>query len=797
MKFRKITAVLSALTVSAGMLSTVPVANAADFEANYAEALQKSMFFYQVQQAGELPEWNEVSWRADSMLKEDGTSADVVPGGWFDAGDHLKFAITNAYTASVLSWGIMQYKDAVQKAGLYDSYIQNLKWGLDYVAGCDLGDKVIGTIGDDAFDHVWWGSAEAYIRKFNLMKGTEERPYDEITCVTTVAEMAAAMAGGYIVFKDVDPEAAANYLEHAKSLFELANKTWEEKGDAANDDMGIQETYYSTKHNQGTDNFVDELFYAANWMYMATGEQSYLDICEEKYIPIFPKESQSTNWKYTWGFCWDDTTQGAALLYAINTGKQEWIDHVSHHLDFWIDGYGGKQVNYTPDGHAWLTNWGSMRHMANTVMLAKIASDTIFADNAALKEKYDKWSKEQFDYAFGKNDLGMSYVIGMGEKNALNVHHRTTSGIHDDHWNELGMVDENGDLIYVDGWQSEYAHVLYGALEGGPSQDGSFKDNNASYENTEVAIDYNAGFTAALCAFIDDYGGEPLADFPPTETPKWAEWKIGACLNGRGDSYSEIKVWAMNHTAWPTRMAENVSYNYYFDISELLEAGLSADNLTASINSQQYQAEGEAGFATISQPQKYEGDPSGNTYFVKIQYKDGRAIMPTGQSEHRAEVQFRISIPDAIDGKSTLGAWDPTNDWSYEGIEDAPNELKYEAALNDHITMYIDDVLVWGTEPDGTTPKPTEPDTKPTNPTATSSTGGKSTLIGDANCDGRVTIADATAIVQHLGNQDEYALSEQGKINGDVDGVPGITGADANELMKLEAGLITKFPVEE
>ncbi len=171
--------------------------------------------------------------------------------------------------------------------------------------------------------------------------------------------------------------------------------------------------------------------------------------------------------------------------------------------------------------------------------------------------------------------------------------------------------------------------------------------------------------------------------------------------------------------------------------------------------------------------------------------------MPTGQSEHRAEVQFRISIPDAIDGKSTLGAWDPTNDWSYEGIEDAPNELKYEAALNDHITMYIDDVLVWGTEPDGTTPKPTEPDTKPTNPTATSSTGGKSTLIGDANCDGRVTIADATAIVQHLGNQDEYALSEQGKINGDVDGVPGITGADANELMKLEAGLITKFPVEE
>lgn len=794
MNIKKAVAGISSLAMLA---SSVPVLNnqgisakAENSEYNYAEALQKSMFFYEAQQAGELPDWNSVSWRADSMLKEDGTSSDVVPGGWFDAGDHLKFSLTNAYTASVLSWGLMQYGDAVKKAGLYDTYLKNLKWGLDFVQACDLGDSVIGTIGDDAFDHVWYGSPEVYMRKYNLKQGTEDRPYDTITCVTTVAEMSAALAGGYIVFKDTDPETAKGYLEHAESLFKLANDTWAEKGDEANDDMGTQQKYYNTKNNSGTDNFIDELFYAANWMYMATGDQKYLDKCESDYIPLFPKESQSTDKKFTWGFCWDDTTQGAALLYAINTGKQEWIDHVSHHLDFWMGGYNGKSIGQvTPDGMPILNQWGSLRYAENAAWLAKVASDTIFKDNAQLSEKYNTWAKTMMDYAFGDNDLGMSYVVGMGDKNPVNIHHRGASGIHDDHWNELGTEEPAVD----DGWQREYAHVLYGALEGGPNADGSFDDNNGSYTNTEVAIDYNAGFTACLCAMIDDYGGEPLADFPQAETPKWAEWEIGATLNGKGDSYSEIKTWTMNHTAWPARVAENISFNYYFDVSEVLEAGLSADDISVKIGSQQYQ-EGQQGYATISGPYKYEGDPSGNTYYAKIQFEDGRAIMPTGQSEHRDEVQFRISIPDAVNGQSTKGAWDPTNDWSYSGIEDAPNELKLKSALNDHITMYVDDVLVWGTEPDGTTPSVTDPATKPTSP---SSSSDDDILWGDANTDGAVDIADAVCVASYVGDSKNNSLSAKGLANADVQSNGnGVNASDALAIQQFLAGIVKSLPVD-
>ena len=77
--------------------------------------------------------------------------------------------------------------------------------------------------------------------------------------------------------------------------------------------------------------------YAADWLYLATNDKSYLDKIESDYIPNFPTENQSSDKKYTWGFCWDDTTQGAALLYAQITGDQSWISRrtgLSHELGF-------------------------------------------------------------------------------------------------------------------------------------------------------------------------------------------------------------------------------------------------------------------------------------------------------------------------------------------------------------------------------------------------------------------------------------------------------------------------------
>lgn len=94
------------------------------------------------------------------------------------------------------------------------------------------------------------------------------------------------------------------------------------------------------------------------------------------------------------------------------------------------------------------------------------------------------------------------------------------------------------------------------------------------------------------------------------------------------------------------------------------------------------------------------------------------------------------------------------------------------------------------TEPPTTAPTE-QPTQTPTEKPTDAPSGTK--LLGDANCDGVVTIADATAILQHLGNKDKYALSAQGLINADVAEPAGITANDALAIQQFDAGLISGF----
>ncbi len=729
---------------------------AASTSYNYGEALQKSMFFYEVQQCGELPEWNEVSWRDDCMTN------DPVPGGWFDAGDHLKFTLTNAYAATVLGWGLLEYPGGVEIADQVELYRNNLSWALDYLVECDLGDEIVYMVGEGGFDHQWWGSAEVYMDKFELMTGETVRP--AYTCQDSCiqGQMAAALAVGYLVFKDVDAARAEEYLTHAKDLFDRADE-WRSIGDDT-----AEHSYYKPS------SFYDDLFLAANWLYRATGDQSYLDLCKSDYIPNLGTEEQSTELKYTWGYCWDDAQQAGTLLYAINlaeTGDPDaatWKQQFTKHLEYWTTGYGGKQITYTPGGLPWLFQWGSLRHATTTAFLAYVAVDELYTDDAAASAKYTEFADDVMNYCFGDNPNEMSYVIGMGDAYPQAWHHRTSSGAWNDKWSNIGQTE--GDDA------KPHAHVLYGALVGGPDQNDSYSDKIGDYQYTEVAIDYNAGYTAALCAMVEKYGGTSDPDFPPTETPKWNEFFMRASINQSAGSYTELKVYAMNHSAWPARTITDLSYNYYFDISELVDAGYSIDDVSVRIGYDQHAS--DKGAMTISDPIQYDG----NIYYVKLSFADGSVVMPTGQSEHRSECQFRISIADNI-----TGVWDASNDWSYQGLAQGGEDAMVDTP---YITMYDGDTLIWGIEPDGTTPEDvTEPATEEESET---STDVPALDYGNVDLQGEVDIVDVITLCQAL--MGSGALNAEQAAVADVDLSGKVDSSDALIILRYLVKLIDALP---
>lgn len=79
--------------------------------------------------------------------------------------------------------------------------------------------------------------------------------------------------------------------------------------------------------------------------------------------------------------------------------------------------------------------------------------------------------------------------------------------------------------------------------------------------------------------------------------------------------------------------------------------------------------------------------------------------------------------------------------------------------------------------------------------TTTTTTVSVTTLYGDANCDGKITVADAIAIQLYIANKDKYPLTAQGRINADCNNVgDGITVNDALAIQKYDAKVLTSLP---
>lgn len=588
---------------------------------NYGEALQKSILFYELQRSGDLPEEVRCNWRGDSGLLDGSDVSLDLTGGWYDAGDHVKFNLPMAYTSAMLAWSVYEDRAAYEESGQLGYMLDNLRWVDDYLMRCHTEDYVFYyQVGDGGADHSWWGPAEVMQMARPAYKVTMDQPGS-----TVVGEAAAALAVGSIVFQDVDADYSAQCLAHARTLYDFAEQTKSDAGYTA------AQGFYSS--NSG---FYDELSWAAVWLYLATEETAYLEQAKEYY-------GQAVQ-DYVWAQCWDDVHYGAALLLARITGEDTYKDAIETHLDYWTAGTaGGERITYTPQGLAWLDTWGSLRYATTTAFLASVYSewDGCSADKSQV---YWDFAVAQADYALGST--GRSYQIGYGENYPQNPHHRTAQGSYCNNMNE----------------PVEARHTLYGALVGGPDAGDNYTDEVSNYTTNEVACDYNAGFTGLLANLYSAYHGETLVDFGAVEEVTTPEFYAETGINVEGSDFVEIKAYIYNVSAWPARIPEHLEYRYFVDLSECYAAGGTAADIEVTTN---YMQAGSAAGLKV-------WDEENHIYYLSVDFS-GALIYPGGQEHYKKEIQIRM--------RNLLGTWDNSNDPSFAGLSTGSVVMSSAVAL--------------------------------------------------------------------------------------------------------------------
>ncbi|KAG2719016.1 hypothetical protein I3843_03G238500 [Carya illinoinensis] len=507
----------------------------------YSVALQKALLFFNAQKSGKLPKQNGIAWRGDSGLSDGKNDTDLkvgLVGGYYDAGDNIKFHFPMAYAMTMLSWSVIEYRHKYETIGNYDHVRELIKWGTDYLLltfnssatkidkiYCQVGGHQNGSTTPD--DHNCWQKPEQM-----------DYPRPTQTCNAgpdLAGEMAAALAAASIVFQDNDAY-SKKLIKGAETLFAFARDNGRRRP-YSRGNPNIAPYYNST-------GYYDEYMWGGAWLYYATGNSTYLSLATNSGIPknskafyMIPDLSVLS---------WDNKLPAAMLLLTrlrifLNPGyPYEEMLRMYHNVT------GLNMCSYLQSFHVF--NWTSggmimvnrgrpqpLQYVANTAFLASLFVDYMNATGVPgwncgpefiSSNVLRSFATSQMDYILGKNPMNMSYVVGYGTKFPRHVHHRGAS-----------TPNDHKHYSCKEGWKwqdnkNPNPNNITGAMVGGPNQFDQFRDVRTSYNYTEPTLAGNAGLVAALVSLTSTAGNgidvntifsgvPPLFPGTPPPPPPW------------------------------------------------------------------------------------------------------------------------------------------------------------------------------------------------------------------------------------------------------------------------------------
>ncbi|MED6174046.1 hypothetical protein PIB30_065176 [Stylosanthes scabra] len=462
---------------------------------DYGDALMKAILFFEGQRSGFLPQDQRMTWRANSGLGDGWTyKADLV-GGYYDAGDNVKFGFPMAFTTTMLAWSIVEFGNMMPPNELRNAMVA-LRWATDYLLKTvSEPNRIFVQVGDPISDHNCWERPEDMDTARTVYAVDAPEPASDVAGETT-----AALAASSLVFWATDPGYAETLLRNAYITFQYADKYRGAYSDNANVKYGACPYYCDFDGG-----YLDELLWGAAWLRRATKDDNYLN-----YLQTNGKTLSADDKIYEFG--WENKHAGLNVLVSkeVFEGNVDSLESYKASADSFmctlIPETPSSSVEYSPGGLLYKPGGSNLQHATSISFLELVyanyldhTSQSLTCGNVVVSaQTLRQHAKRQLDYILGDNPMGLSYMVGYSNYYPQRIHHRGSSSPSiKDHPQFISCQEGS---IYFNS-TGPNPNVLVGAIVGGPGKDDVYVDDRSDPGRSEPTTYINAPFVGVLAYF--------------------------------------------------------------------------------------------------------------------------------------------------------------------------------------------------------------------------------------------------------------------------------------------------------
>ena len=362
-------------------------------------------------------------------------------GGWWDAGDSLKFVHTASYTVALMLVGVRDFPHQLGSDSSMSDFVKESKFGLDWLQRMWNDDSLtlyyqvgIGS-GNSSFedDHSIWrlpqeddtfGGTQPKYRYIRHRPILLAAPAGSKVSPNLAGRLAADLALCFTVYRTTDPGYANRCLLAAEHIFDLA------------DTSPPAELLTASPHDfYGESEWRDDMELGATELYLATRSPSLPDGLPHHDPAFYLK--QATDWASA--YIQGEKGGGEILSVADVGGLAHFELHRAMALAGNPSGLAVTPADLLADMKKTLNNavslaakdpfgfgasWGAGDTPTHGAALAVMASEY---DYLTHSKTYDAYSRQWMDNILGANAWGTSFIVGDGTTFPRCIHHQVAN----------------------------------------------------------------------------------------------------------------------------------------------------------------------------------------------------------------------------------------------------------------------------------------------------------------------------------------------------------------------------------